>query len=100
MVSLLLTRIPGIGKTTIRRRVAASPAKCRFSGFITDEIHAERGREGFRLIIFKGQDATMAHVDFRSAHRVGKYRIPSFVGSETSVSFCKEVSIVFGSSQD
>ena len=75
MATLLLTGIPGIGKTTLIRKVAMSLAEHCFSGFVTDEIRGERGREGFRLITFKGQEATMAHVDLRSPYRVGKYRV-------------------------
>jgi nucleoside-triphosphatase len=75
MASLLLTGIPGIGKTTIIRKVAMSLAEHCFSGFVTDEIRTEQGRKGFRLITFDGQEAMMAHVDLRSQYRVGKYRV-------------------------
>jgi nucleoside-triphosphatase len=75
MALLFLIGIPGIGKTTIIRKVAMSLAEHCFSGFVTDEIRTEQGREGFRLITFKGQEAMMAHIDLRSPHKVGKYRV-------------------------
>ena len=75
MAPLLLTGTPGIGKTTVIRKLAMSLSGHCFSGFVTDEIRNEQGRKGFRLITFKGQEATMAHVDIQSPHRVGKYRV-------------------------
>jgi nucleoside-triphosphatase len=75
MTALLLTGIPGIGKTTIIRKVAESLSGYDLAGFVTDEIRTERGREGFRLITFDGQEATMAHVDFRTRYRVGRYGV-------------------------
>jgi len=75
MASLLLTGIPGIGKTTVIRKVAISLSDYCFSGFVTDEIRSARGREGFRLITFKGQEATIAHVDSRSPYKVSKYGV-------------------------
>jgi len=57
------------------RQVAASLPEFSLAGFITDEIRTERGREGFRLTTLDGRDAVMAHVDFRTPHRVGKYKV-------------------------
>jgi len=75
MTALLLTGVPGIGKTTAMRKVAASLSGRSLAGFLTDEIRSERGREGFRLITLNGQEAVMAHVNFRTPHRVGKYKV-------------------------
>ncbi len=75
MSSLLLTGVPGIGKTTVIRKVASALSGRGLAGFLTDEIRTGRGREGFRLITFDQREATMAHVNFRTPHRVGKYGV-------------------------
>jgi len=75
MPSLLLTGVPGSGKTTVIRKVAERLAGHRLAGFLTDEIRSEHGREGFRMITLDGHGAVMAHVGFRMPHRVGKYGV-------------------------
>jgi nucleoside-triphosphatase len=75
MASLLLAGVPGVGKTTVIRKVATSLSGFGLAGFVTDEIRTERGREGFRLITFDGQEAVMAHIDLHTPHRVGRYRV-------------------------
>ncbi len=75
MASLLLTGIPGIGKTTVIRKVAASLSGYTLAGFVTDEIRTERGREGFRLITFDGSEGVIAHVNFQTPQRIGRYRL-------------------------
>ena len=72
---LLLTAVPGAGKTTVIRRVAESLAGQRLGGFYTEEMRTRGERRGFRLIAFDGEQAVIAHVDFPRAHRVGKYGV-------------------------
>jgi nucleoside-triphosphatase len=72
---LLLTGRPGIGKTTVIRRAAGGLAGAPLRGFTTEEIRAGRERVGFRLETFDGRSLVLAHVDNRSAHRVGKYGV-------------------------
>src|SRR5207248_11791886 len=46
--ALLLTGVPGVGKTTVLRRVKERLAGRRLRGFVTDEIRSRRGeRLGF-----------------------------------------------------
>lgn len=73
--TLLLTGVPGIGKTTLIRAVAANVDNRRIRGFITDEIRIKRRRVGFRLETFDGQRTTLAHTNIRSPHRIGKYGV-------------------------
>jgi nucleoside-triphosphatase len=74
--ALLLTGRPGIGKTTVVRRVADRLAGHAIGGFLTEEIRAEGRRVGFRLRTFgEGDETILAHLDFRSAHRVGRYGV-------------------------
>jgi nucleoside-triphosphatase len=72
---LLLMGVPGIGKTTVIRRVAARLKGRRLGGFYTDEIREQGDRRGFRLVGFDGTERIVAHVDFPKVHRVGKYGV-------------------------
>ena len=72
---LLLMGVPGIGKTTVIRRVAARLKGRRLGGFYTEEIRENGVRRGFRLVEFDGTARVIAHVDFPKVHRVGKYRV-------------------------
>lgn len=72
---LLLTGVPGAGKTTVLRKLAAALAGRQLGGFYTEEIRVAGERRGFRAVTFDGAEALMAHVDFRGPHRVGKYGV-------------------------
>jgi nucleoside-triphosphatase len=69
---ILLTGPPGCGKTTLIQRVVkelALPA----GGFYTQEIRERSQRVGFKIVTLAGKEAVLAHVDFKSTQRVGKY---------------------------
>jgi nucleoside-triphosphatase len=72
--TLLLTGTPGVGKTTVIRRVAERFADVRLGGFYTEEMREGGVREGFRLVGFDGSERVLAHVDF-SGPRVSKYGV-------------------------
>lgn len=75
MPKILLTGPPACGKTTVIRKVVAQlpiPA----GGFYTQELRDARGaRLGFEIITLDGRKGTLAHVDYRSPPRVGKYGV-------------------------
>jgi nucleoside-triphosphatase len=73
--ALLLTGAPGVGKTTVIRRLAGRLDVRYARGFYTEEIRAGGRRLGFRLVGFDGTERVIAHVDIRGPHRVGKYCI-------------------------
>lgn len=72
--NILLTGKPGIGKTTLIRKIAkALPGKAE--GFYTEEIREDKKRVGFRIIDFKGNKGILAHVKVKSPYRVSKYKV-------------------------
>lgn len=73
--NVLLTGPPGCGKTTVIRRVIERLADLRLAGFYTQEIRQQGQRVGFEAIGLDGQATTLAHVDSRSSHRVGRYGV-------------------------
>jgi nucleoside-triphosphatase len=72
---LLITGPPGVGKTTVIRRVADRLDPGGRRGFYAEEIRASGARRGFRLVGFDGTRRVVADVDFPKRHRVGKYGV-------------------------
>ena len=72
---LLITGTPGIGKTTVIRRVAERVKAEGLRGFYNEEIREGGERRGFRLVSFDGTAQVIAHVDFPKSCRVGKYGV-------------------------
>ena len=69
---VLLTGRPGCGKTTLIKRVVSELA-LPAGGFYTEEIRHRGHRVGFKIITLGGEEAVLAHVDFNTTQRVGKY---------------------------
>lgn len=72
---LLITGTPGIGKTTLLRKLAAALPGYRVGGFYTEEIRETGVRQGFRLVGFNHERGVIAHVDIDHRYRVGKYGV-------------------------
>jgi len=72
---LLLTGVPGVGKTTVLRKVADGLPDSRLAGFYTEEIRSGGERRGFRMVCFDGREGTMARTEFPGPYRVGKYGV-------------------------
>jgi len=72
---LLLTGVPGIGKTTIIKRLVGRLTEFTVNGFYTEEIRNGIQRVGFRLIGLRGPSGVIAHVDFDCPHRVGRNKV-------------------------
>jgi nucleoside-triphosphatase len=79
---LLLEGRPGIGKTTVARRLLAllRDAGIPLGGFVTDEIRRGGHREGFAVQTVAGQRGVLAHVELPGPPRVGRYGVdlPAF----------------------
>jgi nucleoside-triphosphatase len=69
---VLLTGRPGCGKTTLVKRVVKNLSQ-RAAGFYTEEIRDGGIRVGFRLVTLAGDEGVLAHIDFKTSERVGKY---------------------------
>lgn len=72
---ILITGTPGIGKTTVIRKIAASLDPATAGGFYTVEIREGGERRGFRWVSFDGEDAVIAHVNFSKNFRVSRYGV-------------------------
>jgi nucleoside-triphosphatase len=81
---VLLTGLPGCGKTTAVMKIIAGLDPQKIAGFYTEEIRDQKTRRGFRWVSLAGTSGTLAHVDIKSRFKVGKYRV-DVVGFEESV---------------
>ena len=72
---LLITGVPGIGKTTVIKRVIQSFPELPMAGFYTEEIRVGNVRQGFDLVTLQGVRYTMAHSSISSGPRVSRYGV-------------------------
>lgn len=74
--ALLLTGAPGVGKTTLLVRLAERLRDRPVRGFVTEEVREGGRRRGFAIrALDTGRVDTLADVDVRSPHRVGRYGV-------------------------
>ncbi|MBU1299963.1 MAG: NTPase [Bacteroidetes bacterium] len=73
--NILITGLPGVGKTTLIIKIAEHIENKKPVGFYTSEIREGGGRKGFRLKSFDEHESILAHVNFRSQYKIGKYGI-------------------------
>jgi nucleoside-triphosphatase len=73
---ILLTGLPGVGKTTVIKQLADSLAPYHPDGFFTQEIRDDKGvRKGFELVTLDGRRQLLSHVNIPGPHRVGRYGV-------------------------
>ncbi len=72
--NLLLTGRPGIGKTTVIRKVVERLG-AEAGGFYTEEVRLGRERIGFRIVTLDRQETWLAYKDWPSPYRIGKYGV-------------------------
>lgn len=72
--NLLLTGRPGVGKTTVVRKIIEQLG-AQAGGFFTEEMREGRQRVGFKILTTDGREGILAHVSLPSPHRVGKYGV-------------------------
>jgi nucleoside-triphosphatase len=75
---LLLEGRPGIGKTTVARRLVAllRDTGVPLGGFVTDELRRGGQREGFTVhAVNTGHHGVLAHMELPGPPRVGRYGV-------------------------
>jgi len=72
---ILLTSLPGCGKTTAVMQILEKLDCKKIVGFYTQEIREDGKRRGFRFRCLDGTEGTLAHVDIKGRSRVGKYGV-------------------------
>ncbi len=70
----LLTGMPGTGKTSLIKQVAAS-LNGRAGGFFTEEIRSAGNRQGFRIVTLDSRIVQLAHINIKSPYHVSKYGV-------------------------
>lgn len=83
-MNYFLTGLPGIGKTTIIKKVIEKIERST-CGFFTTEIRVGENRVGFSVKTLFGMEGVLAHKEFKSKYRMGSYGI-SVTGFEKIVS--------------
>ena len=74
-MKIVLTGKPGIGKTTIIKKIAKALGD-KAIGFYTEEFRDIHGkREGFKIITLDGKEGILASKKFKSLYRVGSYGV-------------------------
>jgi len=72
---ILITGLPGVGKTTLIKKVSEQLRDLHSVGFYTAEIRERGVREGFELVSFDGRRGVLSHTDIEGPQRVGKYGV-------------------------
>jgi len=73
--NLLITGFPGMGKTTLIRKLYEALKDFHPVGFYTTEIREKGMRKGFELVNLEGKKGVLSHVDIKSRYRVGRYKV-------------------------
>jgi nucleoside-triphosphatase len=73
--NILITGLPGIGKTTLIKQLVYELARYRPVGFYTEEIRHKGERKGFQLVGLDGKKSILAHLFIDSPYQIGKYRV-------------------------
>ncbi len=78
-MKLLITGVPGVGKTTLVLKLYEALTKelnLKVDGFITEEVREYGVRKGFMIKSLDGKaEATLAHVNIKSPYKVSKYGV-------------------------
>jgi nucleoside-triphosphatase len=73
--AILVSGRPGVGKTTVIRRLADLLSDRVVAGFYTGEIRESGQRRGFGVTTFSGGSGVLAHVTLKTRQRVGRYGV-------------------------
>jgi len=100
--NLLVTGLPGVGKTTLIQKLSHSLRSFHPVGFFTQEIREKGVRKGFELISLEGKRKLLSHKEISSPYRVGQYKVDvngfedflssiSFFGSSNRLTIIDEI---------
>jgi nucleoside-triphosphatase len=73
--NILLTGIPGSGKTTLIRKLSEVFKEFNPTGFYTADITEEGVQAGLLIASLYGDSRILAHVGLKSKYGVGKFRV-------------------------
>lgn len=73
--NILLTGRPGIGKSTVIKRIVQKLGPMKAGGFWSREIRSSGKRVGFEIESVTGDKGILAHVNLQKGPKMGKYRI-------------------------
>lgn len=85
MKHLLIVGRPGVGKTTLMRRLIMSLRGRPIDGFLTEELREHEQRMGFWLSPLDGRQILLAHKRMEGGTRVGPYRVNVSVLNDVAV---------------
>ena len=75
-LKILITGLPGCGKTTLCKKIIQALGDRKICGLLSEEIREAGGRRGFKIIDIKtGGEGMLAHVAQKEGPKVGKYRV-------------------------
>lgn len=73
--NIIITGLPGVGKTTLIKGILHEIRSLNPIGFYTEEIRSKGIRTGFSLISVTGEKSILASDNIPSRFRVGKYGV-------------------------
>ena len=73
--NILITGLPGVGKTTLIVKLVTRLKALKPTGFYTAEIRERGERVGFELVGLDGRKGILSHVNIKGVHRVGRYGV-------------------------
>ncbi len=75
MNNILITGIPGVGKTALMKKLCVIFKEFNPAGFFTSEILENNEMTGVVIENLNGDGRILAHVSLKSKYSVGKYKI-------------------------
>jgi nucleoside-triphosphatase len=73
--NVFITGLPGVGKTTLIKKISEALKPLHPVGFYTAEIKEGGERKGFELISLEGKRGILSHKEIRSPYQVGHYKV-------------------------
>ena len=75
MNNIVITGLPGVGKTTLIKKLCMIFKEFNPAGFFTSEILENGERVGFEVENLSGDKRILAHINLKSKCSVGKYKV-------------------------